>query len=133
VKLQWTATGLLAATLGDDAAKFVVAIEQIGGQSVDQSEQLAGGPNLALFPRGNVGGSIVFRSTKTYATVAATFAQFKTEYARLNQQGVLDLIEGGTTLHFPNAVLKGVQRIFGSDSGGARMGIRYTFDITTIT
>src|SRR6185312_4645206 len=93
-------------TLGDDGSKFAVVVEQLGGSCVAQSETLAGGANLALFPRGNVGGEFVFRSSKTYASYHATFAQFQTEYGRLNQQGTLTLIEGAITLTFANAVLK---------------------------
>jgi hypothetical protein len=133
MKMQWTPNiGLVPVTLGDDAAKFATAIEQLGGQSISQEDALAGGPNLAIFPRGNVGGTVAFRSTKTYASVAATHTTFRAEYGRLNQQGLLELIEGAVVLRFPNSILKGVQRIFDGASGGARMSLRYTFAITTI-
>lgn len=133
MKLQWTPNGgLLPVTLGDDAAKFAVRVERIGGQSICQQEPLAGAPNPALFPRGNVAGAFVFTSTKTYATVESTWSQFKTEYNRLNQQGTLVQTEGATVNNYVNAVLKNVERIFSTENGGSRMGIRYTFDITTI-
>ncbi|HXS67950.1 MAG TPA: hypothetical protein VN761_03850 [Candidatus Polarisedimenticolia bacterium] len=134
MQIQFTPnTGLTPVTLGDDGSKFAVVVEQLGGACVAQSETLAGGANLALFPRGNVGGEFVFRSSKTYASYHATFAQFQTEYGRLNQQGTLTLIEGAVTLTFANAVLKAVQRIFDGQHSGSRMGIRYTFAITTIS
>jgi hypothetical protein len=125
--------GLIAVTLGDDASKFAVVIEQIGGSAIVQIDPLAGGLNPAQFPRGNIGGELVFRSSKTYADYQTTFAQFKTEYARLNQQGPVVLTEGAQTLTFANAVLKSVHRIFDAQSSGAHMGLRYTFAITTIT
>jgi hypothetical protein len=132
--IQFTPSGgILPATLADDANKFAAVIEQLGGNSIAQVEPLAGGLNPALFARGNVGGDLVFRSSKTYADYQTTFAQFKTEYARLNQKGTLMLTEGVQTLTFANAVLKGLQRMFDGSSSGTRMGIRYTFTITTIT
>lgn len=135
--IQWTPTGaLLPVTLGDDANKFACAIERIGGASVAQVEQLAGGASVALFARGNVGGELVFRSSKTYATYKDTFAQFRIEYGRLNQQGLLVITEGTVTptvLDFPNAILKGVERIFDGQNSGSFMGIRYSFAIATIT
>ncbi len=134
MQIQFTpSTDLTPTTLGDDASKFAVVVEQLGGASVAQSETLAGGANIALFPRGNVGGELVFRSSKTYPSYHATFTQFQVEYGRLNQQGMLALIEGEVTLTFANAVLKAVQRLFDGQHSGAHMGIRYTFAITTIT
>ncbi|HXT10387.1 MAG TPA: hypothetical protein VN873_02405 [Candidatus Angelobacter sp.] len=133
MQIQFTPTGApTPITLGDDANKFAVAVEQLGGTSIAQVEALAGGANLALFPRGNVGGQFVFRSAKTYATYHDTFAQFLTEYGRLNQQGSLVITEGAVTLTFGSALLRGVERIFDAHHSGARMGIRYTFAITTI-
>lgn len=133
MKIQFTANGtLIPVTLGDDALKFVIIIEQLGGASVVQLDQLAGGANPAQFPRGNVSGDFVFRSAKTYADYQTTFAQFKTEYARLNQQGTIVLTEGAQTLTFANAILKNVVRLFDAQSSGAHMGLRYTFSITTI-
>lgn len=120
-------------TLGDDANKFQIVIEQLGGVAVAQVDPLLGGANPALFPRGNVGGDFVFRSAKTYADYKTTFTQFKTEYARLNQQGTILLTEGTVTMTFANVILKGVQRIFDGQASGSHMGIRYTFAITTIT
>jgi hypothetical protein len=134
MQIQFTpSTGLTPVTLGDDGSKFAVAVEQLGGACVAQSETLAGSANLALFPRGNVGGEVVFHSSKTYPAYHDTFTQFRAEYGRLNQQGTLVLIEGAVTLTFANAVLKGVQRIFDAQHSGAHMGIRYNFAITTIT
>jgi hypothetical protein len=138
MKIEWTPNGaLISATLGDDANKFAVVVEQLGGQSLAQIEQLAGGANPALFPRGNVGGEFVFRSSQTYANYETTFAQFKTEYARLNRQGTLVVTittsTGTATLTLANAILKSVQRIFDAQSSGAHMAIRYSFAITTIT
>lgn len=132
--IQWTPNGgLLPVTLGDDASKFACVLEQMGGAAVAQIEPLAGGPFKVSFPRGNVDGELVFNSSKTYASYAETFTQFKTEYGRLNQQGTLVLKEGAITLTFANAIVKGVQRMFGGPAGGARMAIRYTFNITTLT
>ena len=134
MQIQFTSsTDLTAVTLGDDASKFAVVVEQLGGACVAQSETLAGGANLALFPRGNVGGEFVFRSSKTYGSYHATFAQFQTEYGRLNQQGTLVLVEGAVTLTFANAVLRSVRRVFDAQHSGAHMGIQYNFAITTIT
>jgi hypothetical protein len=132
VKIEFTVSSTTA-TLGDDANKFAVVLEQLGGASIAQNDLLAGGTSPALFPRGNVGGDFVFRSAKSYTDYQTTFAQFKTEYSRLNQQGTLKLTEGGTALTFSNAILKGVQRIFDAQSSGVHMSIRYTFAITTIT
>jgi hypothetical protein len=133
VQIQFTpSTELTPVTLGDDASKFAVTVEQLGGSCLTQVESLAGGANPALFPRGNIGGEFIFRSSKSYASYHATFTQFQAEYGRLNQQGTLALTEGGVTLTFVNAVLKAVQRIFDAQNSGARMGIRYTFAITTI-
>ena len=123
---------LTPVTLGDDASKFAIVVEQLGGASIAQIEALAGGANPALFPQGNIGGEFAFRSSKTYASYHETFAQFQAEYSRLNQQGALVLTEGTVTLTFANAILRAVQRIFDAQNSGARMGIRYTFAITTI-
>jgi hypothetical protein len=133
MKIQFTPTGGSAATLGDDANKFAVVVEQLGGSCLAQVEALAGGANLALFTRGNVGGEFIFRSSKTYADYKTTFTQFLAEYSRLNQQGALVLTEGAVTLTFANVIVRSVQRIFDAPHAGARMGIRYTFAITTIT
>jgi hypothetical protein len=133
MNLQFTPAGGSAATLGSDADKFAVTVEQLGGSCLAQVESLAGGLNQALFTRGNVGGEFVFRSSKTYASYRATFTQFLAEYGRLNQQGALVLTEGDVTLTFSNVILRAVERIFDAQHSGARMGIRYTFAITTIT
>jgi hypothetical protein len=133
MKIQFTPTGGSPAILADDAAKFAVVVEQLGGFCIAQVESLAGGANLALFTRGNVGGEFVFRSSKTYADYQTTFTQFLTEYGRLNQQGTLVITEGEATLTFSNVILRTVHRIFDAQHSGARMGIRYTFAITTIT
>lgn len=133
MNIQFTPTGGSAVTLGDDAEKFAVTVEQLGGASVAQVESLAGGANLALFPRGNIGGEFIFRSSKTYASYRDTFAQFLVEYGRLNRQGALVLTEGDVTLTFANVILRAMHRIFDARHSGARMGIRYTFAITTIT
>jgi hypothetical protein len=133
MQIQFTPINdLTPVTLGDDASKFAIVVEQLAGASITQIEPLAGGANPALFPQGNIGGEFIFRSSKTYATYHETFAQFQAEYSRLNQQGRLVLNEGSVTLTFANAVLKAVQRIFDGQHSGARMGIRYTFSITTI-
>jgi hypothetical protein len=134
VQIQFTpSTDLTPVTLGSDASKFAIVVEQLGGSCLAQSEPIAGGVNLALFPRGNIGGEFIFRSSKTYASYQATFTQFQTEYGRLNQQGTLVLSEGAVTLTFANALLRAVQRVFDAQHSGAHMGIRYTFAITTIT
>ena len=133
MNIQFTPAGGSPATLGDDAATFAVVVEQLGGSCVAQVESLAGGANLALFTRGNVGGEFVFRSSKTYADYQTTFTQFLAEYGRLNQQGTLVITEGAVTLTFANVILRAVQRIFDAQHSGARMGVRYTFAITTIT
>lgn len=134
VQIQFTAsTDLIPVTLGNDASKFAIVVEHMGGSCLTQTEPLAGGANPATFARGNIGGEIIFRSSKTYASYEATFGQFQTEYGRLNQSGTLVLTESGTTLTFANAILKSVRRIFDAQHSGAHMGIRYTFAITTIT
>jgi hypothetical protein len=107
-------------------------VEQLGGASIAQVESLAGGAHQAMFARGNVGGELVFRSAKSYASYHDTFTQFLTEYGRLNQQGSLVLTEGAVTLTFAGVILRGVQRIFDAQHSGAHMGIRYTFAITII-
>jgi hypothetical protein len=134
--IQFTPNGgLIPATLGDDANKFGVTIEQLGGSALAQIETLAGGGFPAQFPRGNVSGDFVFRSTKTYPDNKTTFSTFKTQYGWLNQQGTLILTEGGAgavTLVFVGAILRNLQRPFDSANAGARMSLRYTFAITTI-
>jgi hypothetical protein len=133
VKIQFTPnTGLIPVTLGDDASKFAIVVEQLGGTSIAQVEPLAGGAHQALFARGNVGGEFIFRSAKSYASYQATFTQFLTEYSRLNQQGALVLTEGAITLTFAGVILRGVERRFDAQHSGTHMGIRYTFAITTI-
>lgn len=133
MKLQFTPNSeLTPVTLGDDASKFAIVVEQLAGASIAQIEALAGGANPGLFTRGNIVGEFVFRSSKTYANYHETFAQFQAEYGRLNQQGTLVLTEGAVTLTFSNAILRAVQRIFDAQHSGARMGVRYTFAITTI-
>jgi hypothetical protein len=133
MKIQFTpSAGLIPITLGDDASRFAIVVEQLGGASIAQVESLAGGAHQALFARGNVGGEFVFRSSKSYASFHATFAQFLTEYGRLNQQGSIVLTEGAVTLTFASAILRGVHRLFDAHHSGAHMGIRYTFAITTI-
>jgi hypothetical protein len=134
MQIQFTPnTDLTPVTLGDDATKFAVVVEQLGGASIAQSEALSGGANLAMFARGNVGGEFIFRSSKTYPSYHATFAQFQAEYSRLNQQGRLVLTEGAVSLTFANTILRGIHRIFDAQHSGTHMGIRYTFAITTIT
>jgi len=133
MNIQFTPAGGSPATLGDDAAKFAVVVEQLGGSCIAQVESLAGGANFALFTRGNVGGEFVFRSSKTHTDYQTTFTQFLVEYGRLNQQGALVITEGDVTLTLANVILRAVQRIFDAQHSGARMGIRYTFAITTIT
>jgi len=134
VKIQFTPNaGLIPVTLGDDANRFAIVVEQLGGASLAQVEALAGGAHQAMFARGNVGGELIFRSSKSYASYHDTFAQFLTEYGRLNQQGSLVLTEGAITLTFASAILRGVQRLFDAHHSGAHMGIRYTFAISTIT
>ena len=133
MNIQFTPAGGSPATLGDDATKFAVVVEQLGGSCIAQVESLAGAANLVLFTRGNVGGEFVFRSSKTYTDYQTTFTQFLTEYGRLNQQGTLVIAEGAVTLTFANVILRAVHRIFDTQHSGAHMGIRYTFAITTIT
>jgi len=130
--IQFTPSGGSAATLGDDANKYQVVIEQLGGSSVVQNEPLYGANNPVLFARGNVGGELVFTSAKTYADYKTTFTQFKTEYGRLNQKGSLVITEDTVTVTLANVICKGVQRIWDAQRTGAHMGIRYTFAITTI-
>lgn len=133
MNIQFTPTGGSPTTLGDDAAKFAVVIEQLGGSCLAQIESLAGSPNLALFTRGNVGGEFIFRSSKSYADYQTTFARFLAEYNRLNQQGELVLTEGAVTLTFSNVILRAVHRLFDAQHSGTHMGVRYTFAITTIS
>jgi len=133
MNIQFTPTGGSPVTLGDDAAKFAIVVEQLGGSCLAQAESLAGSPNLALFTRGNVGGEFVFRSSKSYADYQTTFTQFLAEYNRLNQQGTLVLTEGAITLTFSNVILRAVHRIFNAQHSGTHMGVRYTFAITTIS
>jgi len=93
VQIQFTPINdLIPVTLGDDASKFAMTIEHLGGSCVAQIEPLAGGANPAMFPRGNIGGEFIFRSSKTYASYHITFAQFQTEYSRINQQGTLQKV-----------------------------------------
>lgn len=132
MNIQFTPAGGSPATLGDDAAKFAVVVEQLGGSCIAQLEPLAGSHNLALITRGNVGGEFVFRSSKTYSDYQTTFTQFLAEYSRLNAQGALVVTEGAVTITFANAILRAVQRIFDAQHSGTRMGIRYTFAISTI-
>jgi len=133
MNIQFTPIGGSPVTLGDDAAKNAIAVEQLGGSCLAQAESLAGSPNLALFTRGNVGGEFVFRSSKSYADYQTTFTQFLAEYNRLNQQGTLVLTEGAVTLTFDNVILRAVHRIFDAQHSGTHMGVRYTFAITTIS
>jgi len=134
LKIEFTpSVGTDAVTLGDDAIKFAVVVEQLGANSLVQAEALPRAVNQAVFTRGNVLGEFVFTSSKTYADYGTTFTQFLAEYSRLNQQGTLKLTEGTAILQFLNATLKGVQRIFDTTHCGAHMGIRYTFAITAIT
>lgn len=133
MNIQFTPTGGSPVTLGDDAARFAVVVEQLGGSCIAQVESLAGSPNLALFTRGNVGGEFIFYSSKTYTDYQTTFTQFLAEYGRLNQQGALIVTEGSVTLTLANVILQAVQRIFNAQHSGTHMGIRYTFAITTIS
>lgn len=130
--IQFTPSGGSVATLGDDANKFAVVIEQLGGQSVLQNDPLYGAGNPLLNLRGNVAGELVFTSAKSYADYKTTFTQFKTEYGRLNQKGSLVITQDTETVTFANAVCKGVQRIFDAQKTGTHMGIRYTFAITSV-
>jgi hypothetical protein len=132
MNIQFTPAGGSPVTLGNDAAKFALVAERLGGSCIAQVESLAGSPNLALYTRGNIGGEFIFRSSKTYADYQTTFTQFLAEYGRLNQQGTIVLTEGSVTLTFANVILRAVQRIFDAQHSGTHMGIRYTFAITTI-
>jgi hypothetical protein len=130
--IQFTPAGGSAATLGDDANKYVVVIEQLGGESRVQIEPLYRAPNPLPLVRDNISGEFVFTSAKTYADYKTTFTQFKTEYARLNKQGSLVLTQDAVTLTFANAICRGVRRIWDAQRCGEHMGIRYTFAITTV-
>lgn len=133
--IQFTPVGAAqATTLANDTVRppYPATIEQLGGQSLVQLENLAGGANPALFPRGNVSGDFVFRSRQSYADLGTTWTVFQSMFALLNSQGTIVLMQDAATLMFSNAILKGVNRIFGSDTGGVHMEIRYTFAITTI-
>jgi hypothetical protein len=118
------------ATLGDDAARHTIELEQLGGEALEQVEALLRGANPARFARGNVAGDCVFSAGKSHATRAAAIAFFLAEYARLNTQGSLVITEGSATLTLANAICRGVMvaRI-----NGLRWTLRYTFGITTIT
>ncbi len=120
--------------LADDTAspRIAAVIEQWGGQSVVQTEPLYGGPNLAKFPRGNVGGQFVFTAGCSYATRDLAAAAFATAWSRLNVQDTLAVKPSGgsATITMLNAILRDVQRV---ELEGVWLRIRYTFDITTVT
>jgi hypothetical protein len=122
------------ATLADDTAspRIAAVIEQWGGQSVVQTEPLYGGPNLAKFPRGNVGGQFVFTAGCSYATRDLAAAAFATAWSRLNTQGALALqpTGGSATVTMANAILRDVSRV---EWAGVWLKLRYTFEITTVT
>lgn len=130
MKATWTPNGALTATLGDDSVKHTIVLEQIGGQSVDQVEQLFGAVAAAQFPRGNVAGELAFVAAKSHADYATALTFFQAEYARLNGQGSLVLTQGSATLTFAGAVLRGVERLPAQE--GLRWHVRYRFGITTI-
>jgi hypothetical protein len=41
LKAEWTIAGPTTVTLGDDSVKFATLLEQLGGQGVEQVDELA--------------------------------------------------------------------------------------------
>jgi hypothetical protein len=130
VKADWTPSGGSAVTLGDDSAARFIELGAIGGASQQQTEGLFRASHAKRFPRGNVAGECVFTVSQSHASRAAAMAFFKTEYARLNEQGSLVLTEGTSTITTANAVLNSVQL---AGAIGLRWSIKYTFSTTTLT
>lgn len=118
-------------TLGDDAVKHTIVIEQLGAATIVQSEPLAGADNVLNIPRGNRSGELVFTAAKSHASYSATFTAFLAEYNRLNTQGDLVLTQNAVVHTFASAILKAVERVPAGLS--SRLVVRYTFAFTTIT
>jgi hypothetical protein len=129
VTVVWTPTGGDAATLVDDGAKLFGQIGQLGGQALEQVSPLFRAANPARFMRGNVAGECAFVASKSHASVATAATWWATEYARLNQKGVLVITIGAVTLTMGNATLRAVTR---AEWIGVRLSVAYSFGITTI-
>jgi hypothetical protein len=133
MKGEWTIAGPTTVTLGDDSVKWSMLLEQLGGQGVEQVDQLAFAANVARVMRGNLAGECVFTSAKSYSTLDLMAAAFATEYARIGQVGSLVLTFISHALTMANATLKGVERVNDEEGKGVRLKLRYRFGITTVT
>ena len=121
-------------TLVDDTASPRIAgvIERLGFRALVQTETLYGAANEIDFPRGNVGGELVFTAGCSFASYSAAADAFKAACGLVNGQGtvVVTPATGADTLTLANAVLDNVER---ADWQGIWLNLRYTFKITTIS
>jgi len=116
-------------TLGDDGNKVHVKIEQLGGQAVEQVEQLAFASNAERIMRGNVSGDCIFTAGKSHADRGTALAYFKTNFGYIGQTGSLVITVDATTITMANATLRSVTAV---EINGVRWMLRYTFGITTV-
>jgi hypothetical protein len=130
VKIEWTPAGGSAITLGDDAAKHTVALEQWGGSALEQVSGLFRSNNPAVFARLNVVSKFVFTSAKSYTTRADAIAAFKTCRGYVKAKGSIVVTEGTTTATMAGAHLAEVELV---RAIGVRLWLRFVFTITTIT
>ncbi len=122
-----------AVTLGEDAARKTIQIEQFGVLSVEQVEHLFKATNAVRIPRGNISGEFIFTAMTVSASRSAAVTHFITEAGRVNSQGTLLLIdEAGpsTVATMNNAICRSVVK---AEIVGLSWWIRYTFGFTTVT
>ena len=116
-------------TLVDDAGGLLGTIEELGGEPVEQVDELAFASFAARVMRGNVRGQCVFSAAQSYKDAPTAAAALKTAYALMGMPGSLVLTFGATTLTMAGATVGPVRMV---KFVGTRLVIRYSFGITSI-
>lgn len=131
MKVEWRKAGDPAyVTLGDDAARHTVLIEQWDAVAQVQQEALFRAAHPFVEPRGNVAGTLAFRATRSHASLDAAALALIEAQARVNQRGDLRLTLQSTVLNYPGAVLAAVAR---GGKEGVRLEIIYSFILLSVT
>lgn len=128
MKIEWKKTGGAFVTLGDDAARHTIQIEQWDGAAQVQQEALFRAVNPFVEPRGNVAGAFAFRSTKSHADLDTAAEAFFNERARIGEKGELKITVNTKVITYTGATLATVAR---GGKEGVRQEILYAFIITT--
>lgn len=130
MKIEWKKVGGAYVTLGDDAARHTIQIDQWAGAAQMQEEPLVRAANPFVEPRGNVAGVFAFRATKSHSTLDAAAAAFFAEYARIGEKGELKITVTTGVITYNVAYLLNVTRGL---KEGVRLEVAYSFKITAGT